>query len=116
MATKAPEILDLDKLVPPKRLVKLAGKEIDVSKISSIITLKIADTREDLSEDNPESMNLAWDIVMEIIDSQNSGITKDWLLEKTDIIQLIAFFDFILRPIKERVAGGGKKRKTARAK
>lgn len=97
------EILDLDKLIDDKRTVKLAGKKIDVSKIPSKISLQILDKYEELSEDNPESINVVLDMIIDIINSQNEDeITEDWLLEHTDIDQLMTLVEFIMEPINER--------------
>jgi hypothetical protein len=106
---KQPEILDLDKLIGDKRIIKLAGKEIDVSKIPSKVTLRIADSYEDLKEDNPESMNILMDIVMDIIKPKNPEVTQDWIIENTDIKQLIALIEFIMKPVNERIKKGGPK-------
>lgn len=104
---KQPEILDLDKLIEGKRIVKLAGKEIDVTKIPSKVTLKLIDSYEGLNENNPETMELVLDIVMDIIKAQNPEVTKEWLIDNTDITQLIALIEFILLPIQDRVEKTG---------
>jgi len=98
------EVLDLDKLIEDKRKVKLAGKEIDVSKIPSKISLKILDKYDELSEDNPESMNLVVDMIVDIINSQNEEeITEEWLMDKTSIKQLMKLIEFVMAPINEKV-------------
>ncbi|MFW5981529.1 MAG: hypothetical protein ACOCRU_03020 [bacterium] len=103
MAERAPEILDLDKLIDRKRAVTLVGKEIDVSKIPSKISLEIIDIYEDLLKDDKKAMEVAWSLVMDIIHVKHPDITREWLVENTDIVQLMALFDFILKPVKARV-------------
>ncbi len=46
MSTTAPEVLDLNVVLPPKRIVKLAGKEIDVSAVPARTVLGIVRDRE----------------------------------------------------------------------
>lgn len=101
------DILDLDKLVEDKRTVKLEGKEIDVTKIPSKVTLTVADTWEEIDEDDPESFDKIIDIVMMIIDAQNDDITRDWLIENSSLRQLIALIEYVLEPIQEKKQQGG---------
>jgi len=96
------DVLDLDKLIEDKREIKLAGKKIDVSKIPSKVSLKVADIYDELDEDDPGSFDKILDLVMEIIESQNEDISKDWLIENASMRQLIALIDFVMKPINER--------------
>ena len=117
MSDKGPEILDLDKLLEDKRLIKLEGKEIDVSKIPSKITLEIANKFDDIDKNDPESMDVVMDLVLDIINSQNKEeITKDWLLENTDINQLIALLEFVMEPLEDKVDEAGNQKKTGQKK
>lgn len=97
------EVLNLDKLIQDKRIVKLAGKKIDVTKIPSKVTLKVVDIYEEISRDDPESFDKVFDIVMMVIKSQNDDIDKDWLIENSTIDQLIELVEFIMKPINERI-------------
>lgn len=107
MSNKGPEILDLDKLIAQDRIIKLAGKEINVTKIPSKITLKVVDKFEEIDTDNPESMDIVMDLAVDIINAQNDDkeITKEWLLKNTDVQQLIKMLEFIMEPIKGRISG-----------
>lgn len=99
-----PEILDLDKLKPKKRIVKLAGKEIDVSVIPSEVTLELAEKIDDIDMSSPKSFDLVFDMVIKICNVMNfdEKITKDWLIKNTSLEQLMAMLEFIMRPIRER--------------
>lgn len=109
MAKKA-EILDLDKLVPDKRIVKLAGKEIDVSKIPSEVTLEMVEQEEKLNSGSGESFDVIFDMMVKISNATNpdDDITKDWLVKNTSMEQLLALMEFVMRPLRERAESTGK--------
>lgn len=102
--SKGPEILNLNELIPNKRIVKLVDKEIDVTKIPAKVSLKILKNFDKLEEDNDESLDLVFDIVMDIIKPQNPDITLDWIMDNTDLIQLVAFIKFIIEPVQKMIA------------
>lgn len=102
MAAKQPEILDLDKLIPEQRIVKLAGKEIDVSKIPSRVTLEIAEKADVLKSGSEESFPLMLDMIVKICKPSQPDITTDWLVDNTSLDQLLALIEFVLKPIQDR--------------
>ena len=104
------EILDLDKIIPKKRIVKLAGKKIDVSKIPSEVILEIAKKKTVLDTGTDESFDMIFDLAVKICNAGNvdKEITKEWLIGKTSIEQLMAMIEFIIKPLKERAANNGK--------
>lgn len=97
-----PEILDLDKLVPKKRIVKLAGKAIDVSKIPSEVTLELAENEDKLQ--SAGSFEMIFDMVIKICNATNpdEDITKEWLVKNTSLEQLMALMEFIMKPLRDR--------------
>ncbi|MBU5214560.1 hypothetical protein [Heyndrickxia oleronia] len=105
---KQPEILDLDKIVTAERKVRLAGKEIDVSKIPSRVTLEIAEKTDVLQSGSKESFPVLLDLVVKICKPSFPEITSDWIIDNTSLDQLLKLVDFILKPIKERAEGNGK--------
>jgi hypothetical protein len=111
MTTKKPEILDLDKIVPELRIVKLAGKEIDVSKIPSEVTLSIAEKTDMLKSGSSESFPVIFDMIIKICNATNpdDDITKEWLIRNTSMEQLLALMDFVMKPLRERADVNGKK-------
>lgn len=102
------EILDLDKLIPEQRIIRLAGNEIDVSKIPSRVTLEIAKKSDVLKSGSEESFPVLLDLVVKICKPSQPDITSDWIVDNTSLDQLLALIEFILKPIKDRSAGGGK--------
>jgi|SRR6056297_978487 len=98
------EILDLDKLIPEKREIKLEGKTINVTKVPSKVTLGMADKYEKIDKENPKSMDIVVEMVCEIMNSQNDEeVTKDWLYNNTDIRQLMQVIEFVMKPINEKL-------------
>ncbi|MEK5038906.1 hypothetical protein [Sporosarcina sp. FSL K6-3457] len=95
-------ILDLDKLVPDKRTVILAGVEIDVSKIPSRVTLEIAKKSSILTSGSDESFPIVLDLVTKICKPSKSDITEDWIIDNTSIDQLLALIEFVLKPMRDR--------------
>ncbi|MFJ5625448.1 hypothetical protein ACIQD3_22725 [Peribacillus loiseleuriae] len=102
------EILDLDKLITNERIVRLAGKNIDVSVIPSRVTLEIAKKSDKLKEGSDESFPIMLDLVVKICKPSFPEITQDWIVDNTSLNQLLALVEFVLQPIKDRAEGTGK--------
>lgn len=100
------QILDLDNIITTKRIVKLAGKEIDVSKIPSRVTLEIAGKSDVLQSGSAESFPLMLDTIVSICKPSQPEITTDWLIDNTSLDQLLQLIEFVLQPVTERVSGG----------
>ncbi|WP_284037462.1 hypothetical protein [Neobacillus sp. 114] len=104
----AQDILDLDKLIPEQRIVRLSGKEIDVSKIPSRVTLEIAKKSDVLKSGSEESFPLLLELIVKICKPSQPDITSEWIIDNTSLDQLMALIEFILKPIKDRASGNGK--------
>lgn len=102
------KILDLDKIVTHERIVRLAGKSIDVSKIPSRVTLEIAKKSEVLKSGSEDSFPILLDLIVKICRPSQPDITDEWLIDNTSLDQLLAMIEFILQPIKDRTEGKGK--------
>ncbi|XID91035.1 hypothetical protein ACF3MZ_21285 [Paenibacillaceae bacterium WGS1546] len=98
-----PKILDLDKIITTQRLIRLAGREIDVSKIPSRVTLEIAEKADTLKSGGKESFPLVLDMIVKICKPSCPDITKDWIVDNTSLDQLIRLIEFVLAPVEERV-------------
>ena len=108
-------IKDFDKIIPDKRIAKLAGKSFDVSKISTRMALKQVIFMDNALKMNGEkAFKGAIEIVAEIcgkpkktgdslwsklVNLFKQRITAKWLLEHTNYEQLKAFMDFVLEPL-----------------
>lgn len=98
-----PKILDLDKLVPEQRIVRLAGEEIDVSKIPSRVTMEVAEKADMFDGQNAESFDVLLDMIIKICKPSKPDITKDWIIDNTEMNQLIALIQFVIEPLQEKV-------------
>lgn len=120
--TAAPEILDLDTILPPARIVKLAGKEIDVSTVPARTALGIIRDRERLQEGSEESIDLLLDYTAQVCAGSFPGQTdkevREWLIENIrDMNQLLRLVEFALEPLRtgdkeeEKEVGDAKNRR-----
>jgi hypothetical protein len=112
------EIKDFDKLIPDKRIAILAGKEFDVSKISTRMALKQVVFRDNVLKMNGEqAFKEAVGIVAEICGKPKATsegfigkirnlfinrITAKWLMDNTNYEQLTEFMDFVLEPLTKK--------------
>lgn len=99
-----PKILDLDKLIPDQRVVRLAGVDIDVSKIPSRVTMEVSEKAEVFKEASEESFPALIEMIIKIMKPSKPDITDDWLIDNTSMDQLLALIDFVLEPLQDKVA------------
>jgi len=95
-------ILDLDKLVPEQRILRLNGKDIDVSKIPSRVMLDIIKNKDKMEEGGGTDFETTVDLAVKICKPSFPEITKDWLYDNTDFTQLMGLLEFVLKPLKDR--------------
>lgn len=95
-------ILDLDKLVPEKRAIVLAGEEIDVSKIPSRVTMEVAEKADIFQEGSAESFPALLEMIVKICKPSKQDITTDWIVDNTSMDQLLALIEFVLEPLKDK--------------
>lgn len=99
----ADKILNLNELVPDRRIIKLADKEIDVSRIPSRVTFDLIKNSEKLSKETDDSLDVLMGLVVKICKQSCPDITEDWLIDNTDIEQWQALIKFVLEPIQEKI-------------
>ena len=100
---KAPQFKDFDKVIRPERKARIAGEDVDVSKIPSRVTLEMAKLSDDAKELNSEEgFYKSVDLVAKACAPSNPKITAEWLLDYTDFIELMEFMDWVLEPVKKR--------------
>ncbi len=103
---------DFDIFNKPKRFAVVAGEKIDVSRIPTIVQIKIAELNKrekGMSKEekaSPERFLELIDIIA-LACAKNPKITKDWLIENTDMEQLLDLMQFILEPLKARAEKKG---------
>lgn len=96
------EILDLDKLIPEQRIIRLAGREIDVSKVPTRVVLEIEKNKKKLQGGGDETFDLLLDFTAKICRPSCPDITSEWLIDNTDFDQLQALLEFVMAPIREK--------------
>ena len=95
------EVVDLDTLRPPPKVVKLAGHEIDVSYVPCAITWEVdrivnemmtLDRQKLVDEpagnDAKKAFDLAVDLCVTFCTWKHPDLTKEWFLDNTDPRQI----------------------------
>ena len=118
-------IHDLDILRPQAEYVILASKKIDISFIPSGVAIDIISMRQKMERltDTPEkikkleeggkeaieSFEIAAELCAKITECQYKEMTKEWLLEKTSIIQLQKLIEYITEAVSKSLGGDSQK-------
>jgi hypothetical protein len=102
---------DFDILAPPKRTAKIGGEEVDVTFIPARAALEFINFSkkhdvkklEALTEENLDLDILGdtLDIVALVCQRTNKKITKDWLLDNSDMATLMAFVQYVFASINK---------------
>lgn len=95
---------DFSKTIYEKRIAVIEGEEIDVSRISTRVMLNLVDLkerREELEAGGKEIFYKLIEIIAQCCKS-NSKITVDWLIDNTEIMQLLDLMEFIVEPLLMR--------------
>lgn len=110
------KVKDLDVLRPESKLIKLNGKEIDVSFIPCAITFDIDEIIKELSgitendiRTNPEYTKKAFDLSIKLcaIFCQHNypEMDEDWFRNNTDALQIKAFAESIKEALTRAYSG-----------
>ncbi len=108
-----PTIRDFDKLIQQPRIARIAGEEVNVTKIPSRVTLEMvrfADKTKEMTAE--QTFHQTLELVAKACQPSNPKITADWLLDNTDFDQMMDFCEYVLEPIRKRAdkqADPGKK-------
>lgn len=91
------QILDLDTLVPTKRIVKLGGKEFDVSAIPMGLAFEVMGMRSSINadSDDEEKLKVVSVVVAGVLKHGDPDITPEWVNEHLSINQVMALVQFI---------------------
>lgn len=96
---------DFSQTVYVKRIAVIKGEEIDVSRISTRVMLnliELKDRRDELEAGGKEIFYELIEIISKACKS-NKKITADWLIDNTDIMQLLDLIEFIIEPLTAKV-------------
>jgi len=111
------DVLDLDALRPAKRIVKLGGKEIDVSWVPVGITFELSDIinrsakldQKKLSGNDAEETMIAYDLTLEMCvvfcSWKHPEMDKQWFRENVDNAQLTVLADEIRKALVRSYEG-----------
>ena len=101
-----PIIKDFDTVIRQKRIARLAGEEIDVTLIPSRVMVELLEMMDDEDLDNVDNFFRVIEMVARVAQVSNKKITTDWLYDNTDLETLLDFVGFVIKPAKDRAAGG----------
>ena len=110
------EVLDLDILKPEKRIVKIAGKEIDASFVPVAITWQVDKLVRELvdlgtnveKKDEEKYQKRALDLSCELCAAfsyKHAELDKDWWMENASPQQVEAFVGVIKTALEQAYAG-----------
>jgi len=109
MPDKQPVIVDFDKFETQRRIAKICGEEIDVTRIPTRSTLALAQFSDDMTAgkySNEESFMKLVELIATIARPLCPELTADKLLDKTTYASLKAFLDFVVAPLTEEAEEG----------
>jgi hypothetical protein len=106
------EIVDFDKVIPEKRIAKIAGKEIDVSKLPARLVLEQAKFSDDLQSGKIKSMTdiqkRSFETVEKVCKVSNPDFSLEEIIDDITVEQLLQFIEYVLEPLNKR--SGDKKK------
>lgn len=98
------EVLNLEAFVPAERIVKLGGREFDVSFIPASVAFKVYENMESFSRMNNQGVKMEdyrviLDILSMIFKRSHKDITSDWIDENVHIKDMIKLINFVMEPM-----------------
>ncbi len=96
---------DFSKIVYPKRIAVIEGEKIDVSKISTRVMLNLVELKDRRDELEAGEIGIFYELIEIIAQAckANKKITADWLIDNTDIMQLLDLMEYIIEPLTVKV-------------
>lgn len=111
MATaKRDMYLDLDALVSDPHVVKLAGKEFDISQLPLGFMVKAAKMKARLAasqDDMEEQIDATVQLVSDLFSVSDKSVTPEWVIENISIQQMVALIEFIGNTLNDAVGEDG---------
>jgi len=94
-------------VVPQKRIVRIAGEEVDVSIFSTRATLKLIELtsspEKQATLESGQGIEDLLGVVALACQRSNPKITKDWLIDNVDMFTLVEFAQYVMEPITEKL-------------
>jgi hypothetical protein len=136
------EILNLDVIIPPKRYIKITERpkgpekfnrfipgflrfkkrvrKIDVSLTSTRVTLEISKHYQKYLEASiagefDEVENEVYELIVAMCKPSFPEISREWIVDNTNPDQILAWFQFLIKPLYERAEAALKQKKAMAA-
>lgn len=96
---------DFSQTVYEQRIAVIEGEEIDVSKISTRVMLNLVELKDRRDELEAGGIGIFYELIEIIAQAckANKKITADWLIDNTDIMQLLDLMEYIIEPLTAKV-------------
>jgi len=96
---------DFSQTVYPMRIEVIENEEIDVSKISTRVMLNLVELKDRQEELKAGGTGIFYELIEIIAQAckANKKITTDWLIDNTDIMQLLDLMEYIIEPLTVKV-------------
>jgi len=113
------QIVDLDAVKPQKKIIRLAGKDIDVSIIPFEKVLDMIDKIDAAEEDKPGYTKMILGtfsgVMKDILKESNSEITDEWIQKNIDSTRMLKLINEIIIPLMRDLNVDVKAPQSARA-
>lgn len=96
------DIHEFGQILPDRRIAKVAGIDVDVTRIPAKYTIEMMKLNQSSGDDEVEKLDRMIDLIARICQEDKPEITKELLLEKLDMLELTALTQFIMEPITAR--------------
>lgn len=98
-------VKDFDTIIPPARWVRLGGRDLDLTRIPSKAVIELLQYADEVHGKPAEDVTGAdalrlFEIVADVVESQNEGVDLSWLEEHTTTDQLLSFTRYVASLIK----------------
>lgn len=95
------EVLDLDTLLPGKKIVKLHGREFDVTELPLGLAMKIIRLKGEMGDETAaaQKIDVIVSVVADVLKASNSEVNEEWVLANLSVTKMTALINFIVRDI-----------------
>ena len=111
-----PEIVDLDVLRPPPKIMRLGGNDIDVSYIPTALTFEVSRITQELSGLDVDEMakgedaaqrgfNMMVELCALYCSWKHPEMTVEWIMDNTNAAQVNAMSECIQKTLEQAFAG-----------
>lgn len=84
----ADSIFEISEIIPDKRIVRVLGYDVDITRIPAKYTLQMMKLGASGGESNPDNVEKMIDIIAGICQSSQPTLTREWLLDNLDFPEI----------------------------